>query len=595
VSVAVPTGLGPSRWALGVAFGVGACAAAAATAGGIALAHGAARAPTTAIAVTTIIAGSTFVAAGLVAWLRRPANRTGPLMIATGFVLFASSLAQADRALPFTIGLVVAPLSAAVLGHLLLAFPEGRLHSRRERLLVALAYFDVIVVQVVMLMFMGFENANGCPCPDNLLLVRDDERLHSAIMGAQRGLSVTLAVCFGVVLVARLRGASRPLRRAILPLLSAGLLTIALLALSVLLSGPAPAVSRALSAAEYVALATVPVAYLLGLFSERLARAGVGDLVVELGRMPAPGRLRDALARALGDPSVELAYWIPESETYVGVDGRPADVRVDESRAMTVLERRGQRVALLVHDAALKENQELLDAVSSAAGLALENEQLQAELRAQMEELRESRARIVEASDSGRRRLERNLHDGAQQRLVALSVGLGLTQTKLERDPQAAATMLAAAREELTAALSELREIARGLHPAILSRGLDVALAGVAERSPVPVDLHVEQGDRPSEPVEAAAYYVVSEALTNVARYARAQRVMVHVTRQRDQLCVEVEDDGVGGAAISAGSGLQGLHDRVETIGGRLEVKSPPGAGTRITAYLPLDPRPAEP
>src|SRR5262249_37902052 len=218
------------------------------------------------------------------------------------------------------------------------------------------------------------------------------------------------------------------------------------------------------------------------------ARAGVSDLVVELARMPAPGRLRDALAHALRDPSLELAYWIPESESYVGIDGRPVDVDVDEGRTVTVLERGGHKVAALVHDPALREHQELLDAVSSAAGLALENERLQPELRGQLEELRDSRARIVEAADNSRRRLERNLHDGAQQRLVALSVALGLVQTKLERDPAAAAPLLASAREELTVGLAELREIARGLHPAILSRGLQPALAGVAGRFPVPVE-----------------------------------------------------------------------------------------------------------
>src|SRR5262249_10142429 len=318
------------------------------------------------------------------------------------------------------------------------------------------------------------------------------------------------------------------------------------------------------------------------------ARAGVSDLVVELARMPAPGRLRDALAHALRDPSLELAYWIPESESYVGIDGRPVDVDAGEGRAVTLLERGGHRVAALVHDPVLRENQELLDAVSSAAGLALENERLQAELRAQLEELRDSRARIVEAADNARRRLERNLHDGAQQRLVALSVALGLAERKLTTDAQQAAAMLQAARGELTVALEELREIARGLHPAILSRGLAVALEGVAERSPVPVQLHVDGGARPPPLVEAAAYYVVSEALTNVARYAHASAATVRVTRNSERLRVEISDDGLGGAAITKGSGLQGLRDRVEAIDGRLDVWSQPGRGTRVIAVLPL-------
>jgi signal transduction histidine kinase len=211
--------------------------------------------------------------------------------------------------------------------------------------------------------------------------------------------------------------------------------------------------------------------------------------------------------------------------------------------------------------------------------------------RLQQDELRASRARIVEAADSERKRLERNLHDGAQQRLVALSVTLGLVQTRFATDPESASALLAAAREELAVGLAELRELARGLHPAILSRGLEVALAGVADRSPVPVNIAVEEGERLAEPVVAAAYYVVSEALTNVARYANATAASVSVTREPDQLRVEVVDDGVGGASIGAGSGLEGLRDRVEAIGGRLDLRSPLGEGTSITTLLPLTPR----
>jgi signal transduction histidine kinase len=594
VSVAVPANFAPSRRARGVAAGLGLGAVAAASGGGIALAHGDVRNSTTSIAITTVVAGCAFVAAGIVAWLRRPANRIGLLMIVTGFALFGSSLAQASQPLPFTIGLAVAGLPAALLGHLVLAFPDGRLHSRWERLVVGGAYVDAMVVQVVMLMFMGFEHVNGCPCPSNLLFVRDDMRLHSAIMTSQRLLGFILAAAAVALVLRRWRAASAPLRRALVPLFSTGGLTIGLFLAAFLLSTPAPAVSRGVSSATQIALATVPIAFLLGLFNARLVRAGVSDLVLELGRMPAPGRLRDALARALRDPSLELAYWIPESESYVGIDGRTLNVRTDEERAVTLLERGGRRVAALVHDPALRDQQELLDAVSSAAGLALENEQLQAELRAQLEELRESRARIVEAGDSARRRLERNLHDGAQQRLVALSVALGLAEAKLEADPQTASTVLASAREELAVGLAELREIARGLHPAILSRGLDVALAGVAERSPVPVELKVDVGERPPEAVEAAAYYVVTEALTNVARYANATTAKVNVTTDKQDLRVAVSDDGLGGARIAPGSGLQGLRDRVEAAGGTLDVDSPPGGGTRINASLPLHLRSSE-
>jgi signal transduction histidine kinase len=320
-----------------------------------------------------------------------------------------------------------------------------------------------------------------------------------------------------------------------------------------------------------------------------MGRVAVSDLVVELGRTPEPGHLRDALARALRDPSLELAYWVPESETYVGIDGRTVEPAAAAGQTVTVLERRGERIAALVHDPALAEDPALLSAVSTAAGLALENERLLAELRAQLEQLRESRARIVEAGDTERRRLERNLHDGAQQRLVALALALGLAESKVEQEPATAMTLLQAAREELTQALSELRELARGIHPAVLTeRGLTYALTTLAERAPVEVVLDLQLDRRPPPAIEAAAYYVVAEALANVAKYAQATTATVSVTTDGERLRVEVRDDGLGGADASAGSGLRGLDDRVQAFGGSLRVISPPGQGTRILAELPL-------
>lgn len=586
MSVAVSSSFTVSR--RGAAFGTAFVAGAAAAAGVVALAEGQARGTTTFLAATTLAAGCTFSAGGIVAWLRRPANRTGVLMVATGFFLLASSLSWASDALPFTIGLLLSPVPAALLAHLVLAFPDGRLHSRWERLAVAGAYLDATVLQALMLMFMGFARVSGGPYPHNLLLVRDDMHVHDAVMNGERIFGFAVAVFVGVLLVRRWRAASLPLRHAVVPLFSACGLVIALFALAFIASSPTPTYSHRFTAATQIALAIVPLAFLLGLFNARLARAGVSDLVVELGRMPGPGRLRDALARALRDPSLELAYWIAETESYVGIDGRPVDPTSGEARSVTVLARGGHTVAALIHDPALAENQELLDAVSSAAGLALENEQLQAELRAQLEELRESRARIVEAGDAARKRLERNLHDGAQQRLVALSVALGLAESKIATDPEAATALLKSARGDLAIGLEELREIARGLHPAILGRGLEVALAGLAERSPVPVELEVALDGRRPEQVEAAAYYVVAEALTNVARYANAGTARVSVRAEADALRVEVVDDGSGGAAITPGSGLEGLRDRVEAIGGRLELRSPDGAGTRLIAHLPF-------
>jgi signal transduction histidine kinase len=213
-------------------------------------------------------------------------------------------------------------------------------------------------------------------------------------------------------------------------------------------------------------------------------------------------------------------------------------------------------------------------------------------LRERVDDLRHARARIIEATDAERRRLERDLHDGAQQRLVALSLTLGLAEARLGTDPDAAAPLVAHAREEALLAVKELRELARGLHPAVLShRGLGAALEALAGRAPVPVTVTGVPEERLPAPVEATAYFVVAESLTNVAKYAQASEARVTVTRSHDVLRVEIADDGVGGADPLAGTGLRGLRDRVEALDGELEVRSAPGGGTTVVADIPTDGR----
>ena len=254
---------------------------------------------------------------------------------------------------------------------------------------------------------------------------------------------------------------------------------------------------------------------------------------------------------------------------------------------MRLIDRDGARVAALLHDPALEDEPELLAAVTAAAGMALETARLNVELRARVDELRGSRARIVEAGQRERQRLERNLHDGAQHRLVALSLQLSLLEEELAGD-RSATVQLERAREEIDTSLDELRELAQGIHPAIVSgHGLAVALEQLAARAAVPVRLKVEIEERLPEPVEVAAYYLVSEALANVGKHAHAAMATVEVARNNGQIQVEVFDDGVGGADTERGSGLRGLADRVEALGGRLRVWSPHGGGTRVRAEIP--------
>ena len=259
-------------------------------------------------------------------------------------------------------------------------------------------------------------------------------------------------------------------------------------------------------------------------------------------------------------------------------------------RAVTKVEREGEVVAALVHDAMLEEEQGgYVDAIGAAASLALQNERLEAELRSKVEELRASRQRMLRIGLEERRRLERDLHDGAQQRLVSMALNMRLARARLREDPGSAEDLLDGAAGELDAALEELRELARGIHPALLSeRGLETALEMLARRAPVPVQLERVPDERLPEAVELAAYFVVAEALTNVAKYAAASRATVDINRLNGKLVVQVKDDGVGGADPDSGTGLRGLSDRLAVIEGRLEIDSHPGRGTTITAQDPV-------
>ncbi len=305
-------------------------------------------------------------------------------------------------------------------------------------------------------------------------------------------------------------------------------------------------------------------------------------------RLVPGGPVRETLAESLGDSTLSIAYWLPDRGTFVDERGYPVPLpEPGADRAWTAVDYDGKRVAAIIHDANLDAGDDLVQAAAAAASLALDNERLKADLRARVEELRASRVRIVEAADSARRRLERDLHDGAQQQLVALAVDLRILRARVKQHPEAA-ELIDSIDEKLAAALAELRELARGIHPAILTdRGLGPALDALASRAPLPVRCDVQLDGRVPAPVEAAAYFVVAEATTNVLKYAEASGARVRVREQDDDIVVEVEDDGIGGADASRGSGLRGLHDRVGAVDGTLTVTSPPGAGTLVRARIP--------
>ncbi|MDX6399248.1 MAG: hypothetical protein QOJ43_2656 [Gaiellaceae bacterium] len=813
-----------------LAAGVALALAAAATALVLTSDHEANKAATLALALT---AGLSFVASGLVALWRRPENRTGFLLATVGFLWFLGALSESNNDWVFTIGAALNSLAFGALVHLLLAYPGGRLLGRRDVWLVASAYAIVLVGSIGLLLLEEFPDSSCATCRSTIA-ISSNHAAHEVVRGVVSLIALAVLVTILVVVATRFLRSEGPVRRALGPVLGAGLVVMVVLTLQLVLDTISQDAARPLEYVFLVAFAMVPIAFLAGVLRSRLARSGVGDLLLQLG---AGTPIREALRRTLNDPTLDIAYWLPEDGRYVSAEGKPLP-EGDRTRQVTFIEHAGRPTAALLHHTLLADEPELIDAVSAAAGLWLDNERLQAKLRAQIEylettvdtspsllcsldrdgrianlnlasvrasgyedqeevrwqhfwdvfvapeerdasrlafqadtplhqatafehtfvnqagkeltiawstapltdergnvknvicgglditerrqreleleverdfastvantipiflvsvradgtvneygpnpafeqtlgwthaeaigrnlldfvdpddrdqaeqaivlaasgvpterrdsrwlrkdgstrivawsaheilgmdgqtdvlvsgadvtqrrlqeeEIRASRGRIVEAGDEARRQLERNLHDGAQQRLVALSLSLRLAQAKVSSDPAGAEAVLEASREELAAALDELRELARGIHPAVLTdRGLSAALEALATRSPVPVEIETPDEALPRA-VEAAAYYVIAEALANVAKYAGATYATVRVWHDDECALVEVADNGVGGADPTAGTGLSGLADRVAALGGTLSVDSPPGGGTRISAEIPLQP-----
>jgi signal transduction histidine kinase len=523
---------------------------------------------------------------GLLFWMWRPRNLLGPLLYL--WPLWMSEIP--DLALVFPHSRLAASildyggwLAYGIYVHMLFAFPSGRLYSRRVLPIVVWYYVMVTAWNVPVVLFDGLgaeAPVSKTPSPYGYL-GHGWSYLHAWVNGREMVAIATTLVVDGFLAV-RLWRASPGARRRIGPLYAQWFtfwnFAIIYHSLAVILDGPALGAWWAYVSQLYPLSSAVGAWF--GLATVRRARGSVADLVVELGEVE-PGQVRVALARSLGDPGLTLGLWLPDRQEWVDEQGTRLELPSDGSRALTYV---GEGLAVMVHDRDLLDQPRLLEAVGSAGRLALENGRLQAELRVQLLELRASRARIVRAADEERRRLERDLHDGAQQRLLGLGMGLQLLAGHLGEGGQ---ELLEEVQRELDEALRELRELARGIHPAVLTdQGLDAAVRTLAQRAPVPVMVSTD-GERPPVHVETAAYFVVSEALANIAKYARASRASVALARENGDLRVEVADDGVGGASLGTGSGLTGLADRVGALGGRLSLESPPGGGTRLRAVIP--------
>ena len=550
------------------------------------------------------LVGLSYIVAGTIAWLRRPDNRIGPAILVTGITSFIPVFVRVPIPAVTSAAFAFAWVTNAFAGFILLAYPSGRFFSRTARLVFWVAILSSVILPIVARLFLldsgsDFSSATGpsalsygCDCR-NPFVVLPDDALYGAAMLVTRLVTILATILILILIVRRWSGATSAGRRQLVPVLFAGAVGLAAFALDVIAFnalGEQP-ILAVTSVALVLGRAAVPIGFLLGLLRTQIDMALVGQLVVELGGAPSPERIEAMVAATLHDPSVQLGYWSPAAQAFIGAAGDPVEPISSPTQSVAMVERSGRTIAIIVHDPALNEDPGLVASVSAAVGLAIENQSLTAELQAQLDEVRGSRARIVAAADAERVRLERDIHDGAQQRLLALMIELRLAREAVGAEPILdLAARLDRAMVNLRSATDELRELARGVRPAILAdAGLGPAVRTLAERSSCPVELSIDLAGRLDAAVESAAYFVVAESLANVVRHASASvaRVAISIESDPGRVIVAVTDDGVGGASVDRGSGIRGLKDRVEALGGQLAVESRLGDGTRIRVELP--------
>jgi signal transduction histidine kinase len=544
------------------------------------------------VAALTAWTVAAYLIGGIVASRRWPDNHIGRLMVTAGVAFAATTLSWSTDNLAFTVGQALDKVPQVIFLHVVLAFPGGRLAGRTERVIVGTAYVVAIVLELLRMVVGDYGRLNllgFAPEPNAYPLVRRIQLV------ALSGLCLA-----GVALLLRRRRRRRRTRTMTWRWLSlvfagftAALAMIAILDELLAWGGLRAFGVRELRWAAFWTLGAAPAALVAGSLESRLARSAVGDVLGELLESPSPSRLREVLSRALHDPSLRLLYWLPERRSWANAAGQPEPLPVgDVGRATTVIDQDGEPVAALLHDEAALREQDLLDAVTAAAGLALQNGRLHAELQARVQELARSRLRVVQAGRSERQQLERNLHDGAQQRLVTLALEVSLMQARSAGNP-AVLRRLERIKAEIATSLEELRAVARGIHPAVLSaHGLSVALESLVASSPVPVRLEVEVEGRLHEAIEVTAYYLVRECLAQIARRTAATSASVRIASVEGLLVLEISDDEMGDDELAPQSGpsepgLSDLADQVEALGGRLRQWSSPDGGTRMRAVIP--------
>ncbi len=535
-------------------------------------------ATSTAAAAADLAAGLGLIGVGIVATLARPAGSIGLLTTLLGVIWLAPDWVGWHEGWgpARSVGLLAAPLLLPLLVHLVLAFPAGRVVARPARLAVGLFYVAAMLFSVGRALARDPFLDPNCwsNCTDNTFLVRSDPELARTLDSGWLRFSLAMGFLLAAIGLWRLVRATSTGRLALAPvLLPATLAALAQAGYAIALlrdrEVPESGDFRLIFFARGLAFACLALGILWTLGRAWATRSAIARLAGDLGETPAPGSLQAALARSLGDDALEVSYWLPGARRYVDAAGRPAEPVPGRRREATPIVRNGEPLAVVVHDRVLSGAHDLEREIGAAARLAVDNERLRAEVLAQLEDLRASRSRIVETSDAARRRLERDLHDGAQQRLLALSYELRVAQTEAAAAGDVeAASLLMEATDEAQAALAELRDLAHGIYPVILTEaGLAPALATLADTGPIPVELGNIADERYPTSVETAAYVTVVEAVADASQRG-AGYVIVRVQQDDGRLVVDVEDDG-----SERVSRLTHVTDRVGALGGEVSIE----------------------
>ncbi len=559
------------------------------------------------VSVLTIAA---LLGVGLYAWHRGGAGRFGQILFATGICWFFVTFANSDVPFLYSVGRIAGWVFEVVLAYALLSYPTGRLESRGAR---AIVVFAALLIALLYLPSIPFTAQYPLPapftacqvgCPQNFFLAGSEPAfLVDVIKPIRDALAIALYVGAVVVLASRLRRAGLNERRTLVPVLGAATLRFAAACVYVALRR-AGADGWLLDAAVLVALLSVPataLGFLVGLVQWRIYSGGaLGRLTTGLGETHDPGQLRDLLARALEEPRAELYYadlpadtaatqaaWTDSAGAVVGAPVAPPHGCLHEAEAES-----GLRVALVCEED-FADRPAFLDAVCACLLSGLERQRLDAALAGSLADVAASRQRLVGAADNARQQIERDLHDGAQQQLVALRVKLELAREALEQEDSGRGTeMVAGLGAEVEEIIEEVRALARGIYPALLaSDGLGEALRATGQRSAVPVTIDAAGLGRLPAETERAVYFCCLEALQNVAKHADGATAIRIVLSREGELRFEIADDGCGFAAgpQNGGSGITGMRDRLAAVGGQLWVESAPGQGTRVRGRLPLE------